>query len=265
MDTKERIAKAFEYLRFNHISETHAEVAETMGANRANVSAAINGNPRYLTNKFLNRFADTYSSYINKHWLLTGEGQLEIADKTMRPHYPANVTAGVLAGEIEAVKDTDVVYEPIIKRLPQYDYTIDVAGHSMEPTYSDKGMVACRKLYNWDEIKFGKAYVIATKEGAVLKRIVSKTLSSIRVVSDNPDPQYKPYNIDTDLILSIDEVVGSVNVGNPTKGYINYLTDAMLEKMQERINKGIEDRRKFKEEMEDIIRKMASGIYSDNN
>ncbi len=259
-----RLHQSIDYLKDIGKIHKQQDIADAMGMGKARVSEALKGKEGKFTDHFINSYWETYKDYINKDWLLTGEGRMEAVDKSLKPHYPASVSAGVLSGEITNVKDTDVEYEPIIKRMPQYDYTIDVRGHSMEPTYSDNGIVACRKLYNKEDIKPGRAYVIATKEGAVLKRIVSQTLTTIRVVSDNPDPKYKPYSIDKDLILSIDEVVGAVNVGNPEHSYKNYITEKMIKSIYDRIDKGIEDRAKFEEDMRDIIYNLASGVYSDN-
>lgn len=258
----ERLKAAYNYLRSQGVLHTVSEFAAALGKSQGDISSALAAKGRVMTTGLLKRVGETFPEYFNMKWLLTGEGKMEAIDKSLKPHYPATVSAGILTGAIDAVKESDVTYEQPISRFPQYDYTIDVDGHSMEPTYSDKGMVACRRLYDHDEIKLGHAYIIATRDGAVLKRIVSKTLSSIRVISDNPE--YKPYSIDTDSILAIDEVVGSVNVENPERSYKNYITDAMLKVYYDRLRKGMEDQAKFEEEMKDIIRNLASGIYSDN-
>lgn len=259
-----RLQEAYDLLRDKGVVHTISEFASALGKTHSAISNALVARGRVMTIGLLQRVADVYSDYLNKDYLLTGQGNIEAIDKSLKPHYPATVSAGVLSGDITNVKESDVEYEPIIKRMPQYDYTIDVSGHSMEPTYSDNGIVACRKLYNKEDIKPGRAYVIATKEGAVLKRIVSQTLSTIRVVSDNPDPKYKPYSIDKDLILSIDEVVGSVNIGNSDRSYKNYITDIMVKSLCKRINEGIKNHEKLEEELESIIRNLATGVYSDN-
>lgn len=209
-----RLNQAIDYLKDNGRIHKDKDIVEDLGMNKGNVSRALSGNERYFTAGFLKRFATAYSDYINEEWLLTGEGAMAKPDKNLRPHYPATVSAGVLAGAAPSVSESEVALEPFVKRFGQYDYTIDISGHSMEPTFVNEGIVACRKLYDKNEIKFGKPYVIVTRDGAVVKRIISKTLTSIRVASDNPAPEYKPYSIDLDSILSIDEVVGAINPEN---------------------------------------------------
>lgn len=210
-DSLARLHKAIDYLKDTGKAHKQQDIADFLGIAKSNLSMALKGNERYFTSGFLKRFADAYSDYINPDWLIRGEGRMEMPGKSTRPHYPAEVSAGALTGEVQAVSDYEVEYEPVIRRFPAYDFTIDVSGHSMEPTYWDEDIVACRRIYNFDSIRTGKAYVIVTEDGAVLKRILSKTLSSIRAASDNPAPKYKPYNINTESILSIYEVVGSIH------------------------------------------------------
>lgn len=204
-----RLLQAIEYLKDNGMARNHEEISGLSGVCRPNVTAAINGNFRYVTEGFIKRFARAYAEYINEDWLLSGVGKMEKSDKKMRPHYPATVEAGILGGDVPTTMNYEVEMEPVIKHFPDYDYMIDVSGRSMEPAYFDGDIVACRKLYERNEIVPGNVYVIATQDGAVIKRIVSTTLSSLRVASDNPD--YKPYNIDFNSVISIALVVGSIH------------------------------------------------------
>ena len=224
-----RFHKALDYLKERRIIVRQIEIADVLGMGEDKVSSALKNKDRRFTSGFLKRFADAYSDYINPDWLIRGEGRMEMPGKSTRPHYPAEVSAGTLTGEVQAVSDYEVEYEPVIRRFPAYDFTIDVSGHSMEPTYWDEDIVACRRIYNFESIRTGKAYVIVTEDGAVLKRILSKTLSSIRVASDNPAPKYKPYNINTESILSIYEVVGSIHTAASAEREEEYRRRAYLE------------------------------------
>jgi hypothetical protein len=63
-----------------------------MGATRANVSLALNGNPAVLTDNFLMRFAKAYSGMFSCDWLLTGDGEMLITNE-LKPK-PVNEPAG---------------------------------------------------------------------------------------------------------------------------------------------------------------------------
>lgn len=207
-----RLIQAIDYLKDNGVVHKQQDIADTLCMGKARISEALKGKEGKFTMGFIKRFAEAYSDYINENWLLTGEGSIAKPAKNMRPHYPASVEAGVLWGEAQTVMDYEIEMEPIIKNFPDYDFMIDVSGRSMEPTYYEGDSVACRKIYNNNELTPGKVYVISTQDGAVIKRFVSSTRSSLRVSSDNPE--FKSYNIDFDSIISIAEVVGSIRANN---------------------------------------------------
>lgn len=73
---KEIIKKAFEHLR--SIGEAHIQqdVADRLGTNKTNISRAFNGDEKYLTKSFLQRFNEAYNNMFNYNWLLTGEGEM---------------------------------------------------------------------------------------------------------------------------------------------------------------------------------------------
>lgn len=201
-----RLQAALQYLRSKGVVHTVTELANSIGKSQGDVSNALACRGRVMTLGLLERVADAFPDILNRDYLLTGEGEVGLPDKTLKPHFPATVKAGLLSGDLTQVMDYDITMEPPIRRFGQYDYLIDVDGDSMEPTYYSGDTVACRRLEDKSELISGKSYVFVTRDGAVLKRYVSSTLSSVRVSSDNPD--YKPYGIDQDNILCVAEVVG---------------------------------------------------------
>lgn len=207
-----RLNEAYEYLRNKGLVHTITEFANMAGKTQGDISNALACRGRVMTKGLLERVADTFPDILNREYLLEGKGKIGLPERSMKPHFPATVRAGVLNGDLAQVMDYDVEMEPAIKRFGNYDYMIDVDGDSMEPTYWNGDSVACRRIYDKNELETGKTYVFVTTEGAVLKRYVSSTLSSVRVRSDNP--KYKPYSIDMDSILCIAEVVGSISSSN---------------------------------------------------
>lgn len=211
MDKKEllsRLKQALEYLQDNGKARTHADIALLLKTTRSNVSAAFKGNPRYLTQGFAKRFAEAYADYININWLLNGVGNMKAQRSNERPHYPAEVRAGVLTGNSDSIMSYESTLRPVIDNIPAYDFTIDVSGDSMSPLYFDGDLVACREINGVEELEPGNDYVITTRDGALLKRYVSHTMSTIRLISENS--KYKPINLDTDSIIKVYKVVGSV-------------------------------------------------------
>lgn len=80
-----RLNKGFEYLRSIGMVHTQADVAKAMGASRPNVSSALKGDGKVLTDKFLKRFANAFD-VLSQDWLLTGEGPMLTSDSSGSVH-----------------------------------------------------------------------------------------------------------------------------------------------------------------------------------
>lgn len=70
------IKKAYKYLKTKRIVIDMQELADKIGAQRTNVSAALNGSELYLTPSFCKRFNQAFDEIFDENWLLTGEGSM---------------------------------------------------------------------------------------------------------------------------------------------------------------------------------------------
>lgn len=107
-----RLNKGYEYLRSIGMVHTQADVAKAMGASRPNVSSALKGDGKVLTDKFLKRFANAFD-VLSQDWLLTGEGPMLASDLSGSVHQQSsgdyfpnvngsgNVVGGVGGGAVE--------------------------------------------------------------------------------------------------------------------------------------------------------------------
>lgn len=76
MNRKERFKQAFQYLKNNGIIHTQRDVSRNMNATPPNVSRAIQGDEKYLTDNFLRRFNIAFGGLFNEEWLIDGEGEM---------------------------------------------------------------------------------------------------------------------------------------------------------------------------------------------
>lgn len=202
-----RLLQAIDYLKDSGMARKHEDIAELCGLPRPNISAAINGNPRYVTEGNLRKFAAAYSDYISEEWLLTGEGEMAVPDKTMRPHFEAKACAGFMYGVAEGEVGT---MHPHIYGMRDYDFTIEAEGNSMLPRIESGDLLVCRKSGDRANPPIGKICVVDGKDGAVVKVIVSVDDVAGVITLHSLNPAYNDYNVPFSDILGIAEVVGLV-------------------------------------------------------
>lgn len=76
MTKAERFNRAYNYLKDNGVISKQKDVAAKMNASAPNVSSALKGNDKVLTDKFLIRFCAAFDGTFNSSWLLTGKGEM---------------------------------------------------------------------------------------------------------------------------------------------------------------------------------------------
>lgn len=103
MTKKERLNKAYSFLKYEGIFNTQAEAGKLMGASRTNISQALKGKESVLTDSFLKRFAETFRQ-ISLSWLQFEEGPMLM----VKPEFKSENTPSVLECGDE---DKDIIEE----------------------------------------------------------------------------------------------------------------------------------------------------------
>ena len=81
MNRQERVQEVYNYLVFTHAVENQRGFANALERNEKNISRAIHGDPKFLTDRLLKAIAARYP-FISLGWLLTGEGNMLNKDET---------------------------------------------------------------------------------------------------------------------------------------------------------------------------------------
>lgn len=213
METRERLKL---YLSTIGISEGNFE--KEAGLSTGFVSKVGDSIRKKSLEKILLKFPD-----LNTSWLLTGEGSMLKSDinnkdevKAMKPEsddeimyvrlLPLHAHGGSLSDFTVSVKDSDC--EKVLSPVKGADFAIQVQGDSMAPEYPSGSVILIKKINESAFIEWGKAYVLDTENGSVVKKVVpSDKEGFVRCVSINPDPSYAPFDVPLSSVYGIYRVL----------------------------------------------------------
>lgn len=116
MDKKERFYAAYEHLLSLGRVHKQKDVATAMGSTEGNISQAMKGNPKVLTDRFLMRFIQAFPDIFSIQWLFTGDGTMLINDSAptsahesaSRPYSLPDMPP-VMAAEAAPLSDRDLL------------------------------------------------------------------------------------------------------------------------------------------------------------
>lgn len=191
--------------------------------NKAKFSRAVGENPNTVSNwlsrgdgigkDVINKVILAYPT-VNSNWLLTGEGDMLINESTNENNKPNmktesnNITGyyttyllplSAMGGSLTGFAERGVTLEnceAIVSPIANVDFAITVSGDSMAPEYPSGSRILIKKINPSLFIDWGKAYVLDTPNGVIVKEIwESPKEGYIRCHSINPDPKYQPFDV----------------------------------------------------------------------
>lgn len=178
-----------------------------------------------ITEDVMAKFIAIYPN-INLEWLLTGEGSMikstshsetlpvahQISENSQEgiPLIPLSAMAGAFTGDTSVMEYECERY--VIPAFRGADFLIQVKGDSMQPTYYSGDLVACERVpLNDIFFQWNKTYVLDTKQGPLIKRIMpGSDEDHIRIVSDNAN--YPPFELSKDQFNGVALVRGIVRL-----------------------------------------------------
>lgn len=162
---------------------------------------------------------------LNKIWLLTGEGM-------MLNEAPVNAAPGEPTGNAgQAMADYETYLLPmsamggllvglpadgmmleqcerVISPIKGVDFAITVCGESMAPEYPSGSRVLIKKIDPGAFIDWGKAYVLDTCNGVILKEVLKcQREGFITCHSINPDPKFADFDVPVSEIYGMYRVL----------------------------------------------------------
>ncbi|MDV3674508.1 hypothetical protein CMU30_14085 [Elizabethkingia anophelis] len=200
---KERLNELVEYIRFTYKLNSLGKISESIGYARTNMSAALNGSEKYLTEGLADKFSKKYTE-INKDWLLTGEGEMintsqaaEIQNKdTSKPYINYNRMPAVITVQDDEEENIEAVPiklaagyvgggyadQSFVEELPKFRLpyvrggtfrSFEIQGYSMYNGIRDGDFFVGRFLDNIRDFGEGKIYalIIPEFESLLIKRV----------------------------------------------------------------------------------------------
>lgn len=222
MKKNERLKKAIDYLRYEGIIVYDKDVAEKMGSTAQNVSKALKGDEKFLTERFFNRFNVAFNNVFDVEWLISGKGTMlnvnaNVRDsnpkqKDTRPRLPWKAMSGgglraYYAGEFRSQCEERSIFE----LFPEYQFSVTVDTNDMSPYLNVGDIIACNEV-SMDYIVWGGVYLIDTEGGAMIRRVYDADgKNKVRLVAENE--KYTDMVFDKKKVNAVYKIVGAVRVG----------------------------------------------------
>lgn len=187
---KEFIREAFSSLKKQGVIKTWTDFADRLEINRSVLSAAKNGDERYLTESLILKIQTALES-------ITASPAEDEREMEMIPVLPTDARAGSLAEFADSVEAFNC--ERIVSPIRGADFAMQVTGDSMSPEYPSGSVIICKKINEKAFIEWGKVFVLDTPNGAVIKSI-RKTDNDNEIECVSLNPAYQPFKIDTEYI-----------------------------------------------------------------
>lgn len=219
--------KLIEAVSFLKLEFPVRDISTRMGVDKGNLSSFLS-NKKSVSKKFLEMFEKEYTTELlgfnyNKELdhqniedsVLNEPGEkYSLGQEKGLPLIPIDAMAGFSNGDSQVMQyDVKSSY-----RIPELDgkgvkYLIRVSGSSMYPKYSNGDLLACKPLKDKTFFQWGKAYVLDTEQGAIVKRLFpcKEDENYLECHSDNIT-HYPPFKIPKDSIRTIAIVVGVIRL-----------------------------------------------------
>ena len=112
MDKKTRFNAAYDYLLSIGRAHKQKDIAVAMSSTEANISQALKGHPKVLTDNFLLRFLTAFPDIFSMSWMFTGKGSMLLNEPQPSPPvrtYTLPEQSPDIAAEAAPLSDRDLL------------------------------------------------------------------------------------------------------------------------------------------------------------
>jgi len=187
---KDILIQSFNDLRKHGFVKTWTDFADIVGVNRSVLSAAKNGDEKYLTDTLMAKVRSA-------HELRLAPPTEEEISQEMVLVIPTGARAGTLADFANSTQAYEC--EQMVTPIKGADFAIQVTGDSMSPEYPSGSVILIKKINEKAFIEWGKTYVLDTENGAVIKN-VRRTDNPEVIECVSLNPAYQPFTMETKYV-----------------------------------------------------------------
>lgn len=176
--------------RSARIVKTRADFADLLEINRSSLSAAMNGNEKYLTDSLEKKVRLFYSEHFSEDGEMFMKGTL--------PVLPTEAMAGTLGEFADSVSAREC--ERMVSPIKGADFAIKVCGDSMTPEVPNGSLILIKKIFEEEFVEWGKIFCLDTKNGAVIKRVYPTEDKDV-VECRSVNPEFPPFRVNVKSIF----------------------------------------------------------------
>ena len=159
------------------------EFAALYGINPSTLSAAMNGDDRYLTENLIERIQ-----------ALTTDKTSDPETAETIPIIPVEAMAGTLQEFFQSVQEYDC--ERMVSPIKGADYAIKVNGDSMSPEIPNGSHILLKRIKEEQFVEWGKIFCLDTANGAVIKRVFPTDDPQV-VECRSINPEFPSFRVNT--------------------------------------------------------------------
>lgn len=238
---RERLCKIFDYLVYKGYFSTRADFAKKIKTNKTNLSSAMNGNEKYLSDSLFSKIHSTFNMF-NLQWMLTGRGEMLILSDTtiedaeiigeqsnIQCHDTRPLTAEecelcparlpYVKGELVQARDVNIrklveneadklEHRSIKQIIGNPDYVQKVITEAMMPTFQPGDLLFIQFLPAQAKIISGAIYLIDTRVyGAMVRQVF---VEQDYYILHSKNPEYKELKLKKQDVYSFSLVLHSL-------------------------------------------------------
>lgn len=202
-EKNQKLRDAVEVLYRERIIKKQKEIAEKTGFDEGVVSNYLSGRVNASRN-FLDVFSNVFKIDLEN---------IKLDKPTKNKGIPYLGELDIFAGQADIANADLSEYITEFISIPGFkdaNYFVNVRGSSMYPKYVPGEIIAIKLVNDMNEIQYGQAYVVITKENRVLKYVRKPKNGNGNLILASANSDYDPYEIERGKIKAMFLVLGKI-------------------------------------------------------